>query len=476
MKAKGIQALPSRTFYNEGESLLSFLLRSAYNSGISVLLLLNMIRKNEKYLLHRGDIRRIDFYPESVFDLDKLTNLTGISRSDLYKGTFTNVLHAFGYGTNGEKARLMKNMIRDTLHFCKQCLEEGLGYNIMWKVAGVDCCLKHNQQLENHCLHCKQEIFYQHIVIINRCPHCDDLLTKLPPDYLKSGIENVTRQQSLQANLYELIQRTDLRFEAQALAQKLLYLMNGFKSVYQAAAIKESLQGYTFTYLLQYARGTISTPKNIKLSFILEVLHSQSLDINSLFIIEVPKAFIESLLEGNSIQWTKEYTCVAPWCKEKGRPNSLTSTNSKQARKAGEKLSHYLVCKECFCEYAFNEERILVERTNFISAYDVMHRYDISSMTWPERKKCFMINREKIRRANAYFNARQIIKSGISPQNQSEINCVLLTKFVSALRQGKRIADIRYWPIWEGYEHYLLHRYHPVVMSEIFNQRYVNLS
>ncbi|PWW32920.1 MULTISPECIES: TniQ family protein [Paenibacillus] len=476
MKAKGIQTLPSRTFYYEGESLLSYLLRSAFNSGISVLLLLNMIRKNEKYLLHRGDIRRIDFFPESIFDLNKLTSLTGISRSDLYKGTFTNVLNAFGYGANGEKARLMKNMLRETLHYCKQCLEEGRGYNLMWKVEGVDSCLKHNQKLENHCLHCKQEICYQHIVIINRCPHCDELLTELPPDYLKNGIENITRQQSLQANLYELIQRTDLRFEAQALAQKLLYLMNGFQSVYQAATIKKSLQGYSFTYLLQYARDTISTQKNIKLSFILEVLHSQSVDINSLSIIEVPTTFIDSLLEGNSIEWTREYTCQAPWCKERGQRMSLTPTNSKHCKKAGEKLSHYLVCKECFCEYAFNEERILIERTSFISAYDVMHRYDISSMTWSEKRKCFLMNREQIRRASAYFNARQIIKRGIYPQNQSEINCVLLTKFVSALRQGKRIAEIRYWPLWEGYEHYLLHRYHPVVMSEIFNHRYVNLS
>ncbi|PPQ46043.1 hypothetical protein C5G87_25900 [Paenibacillus peoriae] len=472
MKTKGFQTLPSRTFYNEGESLFSYLLRTAYNNGISVLLLLNMIRKNEKYLLHKGDIRRIDYYPESVFNLEKLIELTGITLSDVYKSTFTNVLHAFGYCTNGEKARMMKNMLRVTLHFCAQCLEEGLGYNLMWKVEGVDCCLKHNQRLINQCLHCKQEIGYHHIVTIDRCPHCDQSLTDIRPGYQKKRIDNMALQQSLQTNLNQLVQATDLRFEAQGLAQKLLYLMNEAQPVYQADTIKNALQGgYSLAHLLQYARDTISAPKNIRLSFVLKVVHSQSVDINTLSKMEVPTTFMDSLLEGTSIQWTREFACKAPWCKGRGKRNSLISTSSKHVIKSGKKLSHYLVCRECYCEYAFDEKRNLVERTSYISVFDIMSKYNISSMTWPEKEKCFSMNKERIRRASAYFYARQLSKGDIV-QGNNKTDTFSLDKFISALRQGEALSNIRFWTIWRNYNQYLLHRYHPIVMKEIFDRRY----
>ncbi|MEC0105360.1 TniQ family protein [Paenibacillus taichungensis] len=470
---KGCQTLPSRTFYNEGESLFSYLLRTAYNNGISILLLMNMIRKNEKYLLHKGDIRRIDYYPESVFDLKKLTQLAGISQSDIHKSTFANVLNAFGYSANGEKARLMQNMIRETLYFCSQCLKEGYGYNLMWKIEGIHHCHKHNQKLLNLCSHCHQEIGYDQIVALYHCPLCNYLLIDSYNNCKEEEIGNIVYQQSLQTNLIQLIEKRGC-FEVQSLAQKLLFIMNSSQPIYDADVVKKSIHGYSLTHLLQYARNTIVAHKNIRLLFILKILHDNNMDINSLHNMELPSSFVESLLEGNSIQWTRGFTCVAPWCKEKGQPNSLTSTSSKHARKAGEKLSHYLVCKECFCEYAFNKERTLVERTSFIAAYDVINRCDLSSMTWPEKIKCFSMNRERIRRASAYFNVR--LMGSRAGQTQNQIDCSLLQKFVSALREGKQLADIRYWSIWDGYEQYLMHRYHPVVMRELFYQRYGSIS
>jgi hypothetical protein len=470
VKTEGYKTLPSRTFYKEGESLFSYLLRTAFNNGISILLLLNMMRKNEKYLLHKGDIRRIDYYPESVFDLKKLIQLTGINQADVYKSTFANVLNAFGYSTNGEKARLMNNMIRDTLHFCTQCLKEGYGYNLMWKIEGIRCCQKHSQRLLDKCSFCDQEICYEHIVAMDLCPHCNQLLTNIHNSCADKEVDNIAYQQSLQTNLIQLIHEKG-HFEVQSLAQKLLFLMNGFQPIYDADTVKKSAHQYSLTHLLQYARNTIVAHKNIKLSFILEVLHGKDIDINSLNNMEIPTTFLESLLEGKSIQWTREFTCIAPWCKENGQRRSLIPTNSKHAKKSGRKLSHYLVCRECFCEYAFDEDRNLVERTSFITAYNILGKYDISSMTWPERKKCLSMNRERIKRVSAYFNARQLLRGDIDP-TQYKINSSLGERFILALKQGQELATIRYWSSWDGYDHYLLHRYHPTVMREIFNQRY----
>lgn len=474
IKDKGGQNLPSRTFYHEGESLFSYLSRTAHNNGISLLLLLNMIRKNEKYLLHKGDIRRIDYYPQSIFDLHKLIKLTGLTQSNVYESSFTNVLHVFGYDSHAEKARLMRNMLRETLHYCTQCLGEGLGYNLMWKVVGVDCCLLHNQRLLNGCLHCKQEIGYYDIITIDRCPHCDQSLTGILPDY-QGQVENWELQQSFQTNLNLLIRGTNLRFDSQDLAQKLLYSMNKFKPVYQSSTIRESLDGYSLTHLLQHARKTMKTSRNISLLFVLKTLHSQSIDLNSFFAMEIPRTFIDSLLEGNSIQWTREFSCRAPWCRERGKQNSLIPTSSKHVIKSGKRFSHYLVCRECYCEYAFDEKKNLVERTNFISAFEILNKQNISKMNWPEKINCFSTNREPIRRAVAYFCARQLFKGEIL-HGENNTDILLLKKFISALRRGDSISDIRHSTLWRNYDQYLLHRYHPVVMKEIFDKRYIENS
>lgn len=438
---------------------------------MSVLLLMNLLRKNEQYLLHKGDIRRIDYYPESVFDLKKLIELTGLSQSDVYKSTFANVLYAFGYGTNGEKARLMKNMIRDTLHFCTKCIEEGFGYNLMWKVDGVDCCLKHNQRLSNVCPCCKQEIRYHLIETIDQCPHCNQSLTGTIQGYMNMGIDNIAFQQSLQTNLYQLAQVRNIQFDTQSLAQKLLYLLSGSQPIYRADSVKGKLEGYSLTHLLQYARDSMSSHKTIRLTFILKLLQDKSMDVLSLANLKVPSTFIDSLLEGRSIQWIREFTCRAPWCKAKGRRNSLVSTSSKHAQKSGQKLSHSLICNECFSEYAFDEARNLIERTNFIAAYNIIKQYDVSQMSWPEKQYYFSMGREPIRRAIAYFKARHLMDTG---KDQADIcmDVSLIENFIFALRRGGKLAEIRYWTLWENYEHYLLHRYHRRVMKEIFDIRY----
>lgn len=470
MKTKGNCALPSRTFYIEGESLFSYLLRTAENNGITVTLLMNMFRKNEKYLLHAGDIRRIDYYPESVFNIEKLSRFTGISQSDVNKASFTNVVNIFGYSANGEQARFTNDMIRETLHFCSQCLKEDRGYDLLWKVEGIDSCCRHNERLVTKCSYCNHRIAYKEITRLRQCPHCDQLLANiLAEPTLKEN--SIARQKSVRINMNQLIYGDNLYFEVQSLSQKLLFLLNNSQSVYHPEIVKKSLDGYTLAHLLQYARNTIKAKKILKLNFVFNVLYKKNLFINDLHKMKIPPEFLESLLKGTSTRWAREHMCIAPWCKQKGQPGSLVSTNTKHTQKSGKSLSHYLVCKECFCEYAFDQEKKLIERTNFIGVYDILTKRDISNMTWLEKKKCFLMNKERIRRGVAYFNVRKILLEKTAKAGY-EVNELLLEMFISALKQGLDIAQIRFWPKWNGYGQYLLHRYHPAVMRELFNKRY----
>ncbi|MNW50316.1 hypothetical protein D3C74_277670 [compost metagenome] len=130
--------------------------------------------------------------------------------------------------------------------------------------------------------------------------------------------------------------------------------------------------------------------------------------------------------------------------------------------KSGEHLSYYTVCYSCGCEYALNEERKLVERGYFISAYKKLKNRDITRLTWPEKEKIFGLKRDRIRRVLAYFHSQNVIEND---SFEGQIDAVLLERFQRAFSEGLSVVEVRFWKEWKNYEQFLLHRYHPSVIK-----------
>lgn len=219
-------------------------------------------------------------------------------------------------------------------------------------------------------------------------------------------------------------------------------------------------------HLLQCARGTLQKRRSVHLSNSLATLYKMKTHAKDFLEITVPQEFIDSLHEKSIGQLAKMKACEASWCEKYGKAGELVPTGVLNTMKSGEHLSFYMVCNSCGCEYALNEEKKLVERGYFISAYKKLKNRDITSLTWPEKEKIFGLKRDRIRRVLAYFNNQNVI---VNESSTWEIDAVLLERFIRAVSEGLSLKEVRYWREWQNYDQFLMHRYNPRVIRALID-------
>jgi hypothetical protein len=66
-----------------------------------------MVKLNGNFRIH-ADLNRIDFFPKSCMDIEKLCQLTGMTDADGNRSSFTNVIQAFSDRLKEKKAGFLK--------------------------------------------------------------------------------------------------------------------------------------------------------------------------------------------------------------------------------------------------------------------------------------------------------------------------------------------------------------------------------
>ncbi|KMZ40805.1 MULTISPECIES: hypothetical protein [Bacillales] len=148
------------------------------------------------------------------------------------------------------------------------------------------------------------------------------------------------------------------------------------------------------------------TKKNLAYSYVLNVLRENQFGIDDLLGLKLPQAFIDSVLMPSRLK-KDTVACKAPWCSKFGVEGALIQTGTSFKRKMNDKIqSYYLACLICGCEYAFNAENQIEERTYFIKGYHLMKSslsegdsiYSISQKT--------DLSLDQVKRCIAYFYSR----------------------------------------------------------------------
>lgn len=448
------------------ESLSCYLTRAAGTNGRDIVGLLEMVKRNEDYLLHTGDLKRMDFFPASMLNIDKLCEMTGLTRVDVNRSSFTNLIRTFTDSENGEQSKVLKGMLREDLHYCPECIENTNSISLHWKLKGVDVCTEHNKQLMNKCGHCHCSVLYQDIRVVNRCPYCSGYLSKVKDSREIIDQSNVKQQAWLIENWKQLIEYTGRSFTPSEIAIKMVYILNGQQEKYNKELIRKSRYSGCLEYLIQCARGTLSKKCAVHVTSLFSVLYAANSHVRGFFELNVPEGFIYSLHEKSIGEIAAGTACIAPWCERYGARGELVSTGIFQTKKSGKSLSYCMVCPFCGCEYALDEDNHLVERSYFIKAYDILSNRNISKLTWPERIKVMGLKRGRIQRVLAYFQIHDVLElDGII---KPDINEKLLEKFVQELDKGIDLVEIRFWKEWVNYDQFLVHRYHPLVVQALF--------
>lgn len=446
----------------EGEALSSFMIRAAHGNGARVEWFMKHYRRSASTFIHLSDISKLDYVPENILNLNLIEKHLSLAKGVLRQMSFINILTQFSGGSKPEDSRVMRGLIRKTLAYCPQCLEERATYPLLWRFQGMDYCQKHRTALMQSCMKCKKQLMYSSIYLVGFCPYCKSRLASQVAE------EKIIQEPCINESfgkykiMEQLLQFNSVIMSSQSLARKIIYVASLNAKV--AELLVGDLLGISYENLLQHARGTMSTKRSIHLNVILNFLYHTEISINELSNLEVPVDYKERMSHRNVEPDINLYSCSALWCSSYARTGSLRSTKSGFKYNQNRVLDFYVFCYECGCEYAISEGK-LRERSDFIRGYSALADQPIQDLTWREIATYTGFSLAKNKRIRAYFTVRGI-GSGCSYIYEQE----RIDAFLKGIQDGIKIAKIKEWDCWETEEHYFCYRYHIHVMRAILEK------
>lgn len=450
--------------YND-ESFFSFILRLACANGIELFHLWRMIKKDNSHYAQMNDTGLFNFNPSSIVELKKIIYMTNINESELYQSTFYYVLYTFCGESEVERSRFISGLIREEFCYCPSCMKEKAYHRLIWNVRDISVCHIHNIKLIDTCSYCNKEIRYNQIKRLSECPHCEKCF------YENGEIDLVDDNElSKQSWLYNawatLIHNIDRRLVKNDLAMKVLYILNNNEGTLNKDILRYNLiNSRIIPTILQHARDTLSYKRTLHLSFLLSILYERNISMENFLNLKIPETFNKSVVLPDASK-KEEVGCLAPWCKNFNKKNELIKTGTSYKRKKdGKVLLYYLACSECGCEYAFNDNDELEERTYFIKSYAA-----IKSNLWNKSIKQAApdvgISVDQLKRSIAYFNDLGLVKrDDLKFINKFEQE--LLERVIEAIGRGIAINEIKKWGCWRGYNHFLCYRYSREVIKAL---------
>lgn len=451
----------------EGESLSSFMLRFSKENGVKFLTFWNMVRKSNSNYAQMSQLYLLNFTPLNILDYSKLVVATGLNETEIFNMTLYNILKKFSINDNLDRSRFLIDMGRDEMfYYCPLCLKENPYHRLMWNIQNVTLCLNHEVYLKNTCPKCGRYIKQNDIREISKCPYCFENLTSKTEVAVRNE-EEYKIQALLHNSLHELMQPIEIKFEAQVIALKILYLLNDKKNDFNRELVCQNIQNPKLVpTLLQHARGTLSQERTIHFKFILSVLTQKYISFKEFYEMTLPEEFIETLLT-KPIKDVEESFCKAPWCNKYKVHNSLVKIATSYHKKDdGDFQSYYFICPECGCEFIYDKEGCIVERTKFIQAYNQLKNLDLETFQLSELAALNKVSKDKMIRYIAFFSSNKILNP-IARYSNIHIDDTLIKMFIEEIDSGSNIEEIRSKDYWKNNYHYLIHRYNNKVLQAI---------
>lgn len=450
----------------DGESLFSFMLRFSVENGINFFTLWNMVKKTRSHFIQSDDIGGMNFVPINMIEPLNMAYLTGIENEEILKMSFYYLIKKLCGKSNIDRSRFISNMLRDTFCYCPKCLEENPYHRLLWSIRDVSICVKHNMPLVYKCPNCNKEIKIKDLHGFETCPYCSyELLnTPIPEDV---GDIDLKWQIWLDNTYKSLLSISNIGIQPHDIATKLLYILNKNQPNFQREVVESSLNVRAkLPSLLQYSRESLSNKRTLHLSFILSILYENNISIEEFLNLYVPNDFVASIRNKKSYK-VNQVSCLAPWCKNYMKKGLLVKTGtSLKKRSDGEVYKYYLLCPECGCEYAFDKEDKLNERTYFISGYTYLNKFSKQELGLIRLSEMIGFSQDMLRRCLSYFESRAMFV-GECNRKVYFVDELLLHKFIKAVKEDIKINEIKKWSVWESYNHFLFYRYHKDVMMEI---------
>lgn len=355
----------------EGESLSSYLVRTARANSVSYLDIRRYARPeetNKKYVSSTSCfMNQVDWQPQS-FNVQKMGNVLGLDIVTIECMTFTPVMEKYSSNWKQDTKRvslsLCKEIVRDRRKLCPECVSE-LGYfKLIWQVREISLCEKHLTPLISKCKHCRKKINYVFEEMGDlECPHC-----KMPLknecdeneeiDY-NNELEKYKIWKFLLSTTLEIAPYKDFNFE-QSLACSLLYhsqikdRWKGFKAI--SFLGRDTAKG--LATLIRNPKSTTAKKTKINLQQILKLTRKSGIGLEKLYEFKIPDQYVNSILLIHSKDDNNEDfcgPCLAPWCESYQSNQTIkelyNTSVGKKMMKNNVLYKKLFGCTKCFMRY-----------------------------------------------------------------------------------------------------------------------------
>ena len=451
-----------------GESLFSYILRFSEQNGISFLDLWKISKKRRSHFIQINDIRVLNYAPVNIIDPIMMANVCALEVDEIYKMSFYYLLKRFCGESKVERSRFMSGLLEEEYYYCPLCLDEKPYHRLLWEVKEIKVCHIHKIKLTNECSSCHKIILIKELNKLNICPYCNSKLYKKTGSFNYVDNPTVLQQMWYYNALKKLTSSFDFKMKPEEIALKILYILNNCNSTFNKNNVRVALTNKenTLPMLLQHVRKTIHDKRTLHVKYLLSILYENHVSVSEFLKLKIPRTFIDLVRQKVILKKDKAY-CLAPWCSNYKKKGSLIKTGTSFKRKInGNNLKYYLVCPNCGCGYGFDKEDILVERTYFIIAFNVLKEYSNKEISLRELSCRSGLSVDKLKRGLAYFASRKIY---FETYNSKDFKCIkiILQKVVNAIKLNESIKSIEKWNIWNSYYEFLFYRFHKDVIYQI---------
>ncbi|MEK5377588.1 TniQ family protein [Paenibacillus sp. FSL P2-0173] len=352
-----------RPIPKQGESLTSYLLRSANLNKYDIKDLWKKAHIGSEHALRSNQYFRLDF-DYTMVDHRKLGNLLGLSRVEVQSLTLYNLHSKFLEDPyqDFDRATVMNNAFhKKSRNYCPECIKRDVFFKLIWQVKDIEICIEHNMILLSECQYCNREFNYQDdLESFKICTHSESersFTTSqayiLNSDIRERQLKLYQRWEFLLDPNRKLSQTIGQLSLEQSLAVKVLYLGQNQSHKYDRKAIKH-ISISIIKNLVSLVRG-VSCVKKIDWKQLFIILDACNMSIEEFSVLKVPSVYVNNIYKSKEKQ--KPGQCLASWCSSFGESKQIILINNRiEPRKTKVRYNYYYICNDCFMKYGYHTE------------------------------------------------------------------------------------------------------------------------
>ncbi|WP_245840107.1 TniQ family protein [Sutcliffiella horikoshii] len=325
--------------------------------------IMDLLKSNNKFykVYNLSSTHQLDTNPKRVFDIKKISLITGVLERDLLNCSLNSILNVMCDRVLLEEITHSKGSFLNGVYnikfryFCPNCLADNLYYKLEWQLKDITICIRHNVLLTSTCSKCGQQQPYTHTNLASgHCFNCDNTLcSKLSTELIyddsliRKNVWLSQQYKNFSAIFSSETKSSDISNIYKDILIKFIYLCSNKVDIFKSEDIKFISRDYKYK-LLNSLKVTKLESVDISISILFKVLWECKITVENFVSLEIPSSFSKSLLD-----YLQNLTvCLTPWCQHNNSNKMLFKINNVKSKTHFN--LHICIC----CSVKFGNKRV----------------------------------------------------------------------------------------------------------------------